>query len=74
MPKKCVGVELIAIFNPGVSPSRLRRSSRAEVGALLWGVVANTAGLYGTLSHLDATQPLVRGESARALIVSTYSS
>ena len=28
MPKKCVGVELIAIFNTGVSPSPFGRAAR----------------------------------------------
>ena len=38
MPKKCVGVELIAIFNPGVTPSKSEPARSAARRALDLGV------------------------------------
>ena len=55
MPKKCVGVELIAIFNPGVSPSP-DRTTRADLGLEPEEVLANARARAEAEGHL-APQP-----------------
>ena len=56
MPKKCVGVELIAIFNPGVTPSvgEWLERGRATVFALAFAEGSKQRCLLA-LSHRGAT-------------------
>jgi len=59
VPKKCVGVELVAIFNPGVTPSVLspRRPASSNYGGhvrrqLIRGGVGRLGDLGGAIGSI----------------------